>query len=109
MPKELVQQLRYLGIMPQHGYVEYGFRIENEDKSVRQVILTIENGLFRENDLKFQEAPDLCYQKVLTDMSAEEGGAELPERIPVTPEDIAHYRDSHPRLRTRKTSMRAAG
>ena len=61
-------QLRYLGVIPQSGFVEYGFRIEDKDKNARQVILTITDDLFRENNLKFQEAPDLCYQKVLVEL-----------------------------------------
>ena len=106
MSKDLVRQLRYLGLLTQPECVEYGFRIESDDKSVRQVILTIDNGLFRENNLKFQEAPDLCYQKVLTDLGVEDGNASMPERIPVTALDIAHYRGLHPNLRPRRFAQR---
>jgi hypothetical protein len=108
MSKELVRQLRYLGLIQQTGFVEYGFRIENDDKSIRQVILTIENALFRENNLKFQEAPDLCYQKVLTDLETEDGDSRMPERIPVTVPDIEHYRGLHPSLKPRKFAQRDA-
>ena len=38
MSKDLVLQLRYLGVMPQIGFVEYGFLIENKDKSAQQVV-----------------------------------------------------------------------
>jgi hypothetical protein len=103
MARELVQQLRYLGVIPQAGYIEYGFRIEGKDKIVRQVVLTIEDAFFQRNDLKFQEAPDLCYQKVLTDLSNERPDSGIPACIPVTALDIAHYRDMHPTARSRKT------
>jgi hypothetical protein len=62
MLKDIVCQLRYLGVIPQAGYIEYGFRIASKDKTVRQVVLTIADDFFQRNDLKFQEAPDLCYQ-----------------------------------------------
>jgi hypothetical protein len=104
MAKDLVLQLRYLGVIPQTGYVEYGFRIEDKDKAVRQVVLTIEDALFVENHLMFQEAPDLCYQKILMDLS-NETGSQIRGRVPVTASDIVQYRDSHP---TTKFHARAA-
>jgi hypothetical protein len=98
----LVLRLRFLGVVTQSEYTEYGFNIENEDKSHRRVILTIQNTLFRQNNLKFQEAPDLCYQKVLADLESETSDSPIPARMPVTEEDIIQYRDSHPSMRTRK-------
>lgn len=106
MSKDLVLQLRYLGVMPQAGFVEYGFRIENKDKSVRQVVLTIADDLFRKHDLKLQEAPDLCYQKVLMDLEVEKTDSRFPFCVPVTALDVAHYRDLHPTARLRKHTRR---
>jgi hypothetical protein len=103
MLKDIVLQLRYLGVIPQTGYIEYGFRITEKDKTVRQVVLTIEDAFFRRNDLKFQEAPDLCYQKVLMDLNNEKLDSGIPSCIPVTALDIAHYRDLHPTAKARKT------
>lgn len=101
MAKDLVQQLRYLGVNPQPGYLEYGFRIEDKDKNFRQVVLTIESCMFAKNGLMLQEAPDLCYQKVLLDISNETAGSSMDGRVPVTAVDVAHYRDSHPNIRLR--------
>jgi hypothetical protein len=92
--------------MPQIGFVEYGFRIENKDKSTRQVVLTIDEGFFRKYDLKIQEAPDLCYQKVLTDLEVESTDSLFPFRVPVTALDIAHYRDLHPNTKLRRHMRR---
>jgi hypothetical protein len=102
MSKDLVMQLRYLGLMPQAGFVEYGFRIENKDKSVRQVVLTIADDFFLKHDLKVQEAPDLCYQKVLMDLGVETADSGSLASVPVTALDIAHYRDLHPTAKLRK-------
>ena len=103
MLNHLVLQLRYLGVIPQAGYIEYGFRIEKKDKSVRQIVLTIEDAFFQRNDLKFQEAPDLCYQKVLMDLDNERLDSGIPASISVTALDIAHYRDLHPTAKSRKS------
>jgi hypothetical protein len=102
--KDLVLKLKFLGVIPQVGYVEYGFRIEAEDKSFRLVVLTIEDAFFRENDLMFQEAPDLCYQKILMDLDKETTSTTIPYRMRVTTSDIVHYRDSHPTTKIRKRS-----
>ena len=101
--KERASHLRYLGVIPQAGYIEYGFRIAEKDKSDRQVVLTIEDAFFQRNDLKFQEAPDLCYQKVLMDLTNERPDSGIPDCAPVTALDIAHYRDLHPTAKSRKS------
>ena len=59
--------LRYLGKISKPEHSEYGFRVEYENKSVRLLVLTIANSIFLTNLLMVQEAPDLCYQKVLTE------------------------------------------
>jgi hypothetical protein len=100
---DLVLKLRYLGSIPQVGFIEYGFRITEKDKTLRQIILTIEDAFFQRYDLKFQEAPDLCYQKVLADLNDERPDAGIPACVPVTALDIAHYRDLHPNAKLRKT------
>lgn len=103
MLNQLVMQLRYLGVIPQAGYTEYGFRVTEKDKSVHQVVLTIEDAFFQRKDLKLQEAPDLCYQKVLLDLNNERPDSGIPASIPVTASDVAHYRDLHPTSKSRKS------
>ena len=103
MLNQLVLQLRYLGVIPQAGHIEYGFRVTEKDKSFRQVVLTIEDAFFQRKDLKFQEAPDLCYQKVLMDLDNERLDSGIPASISVTALDIAHYRDLHPTAKSRKS------
>jgi len=104
MAKDIVLKLRYLGMIPQVKHREYGFRVENKDKEFRQVVVTIDNTLFLKNQLMFQEAPDLCYQKVLMDVDNEpaDAAAGSTSTVPVTEMDIAHYRDSHPNANTRQ-------
>ncbi len=96
MSKDLVLKLKFLGVIPRGGYVEFGFRIEDEDKEFRLVVLTIEDAFFQENHLKLQEAPDLCYQKILLSMGEETSDSHIPSRMPITASDIAQYRDIHP-------------
>ncbi len=102
--KGFTMRLRYLGVLPQLGRREYSFSIEDKEKSPRQVVLTIEDGVFLTRELTFQEAPDLCYQKLLTELSNETAEAHLPDRASVTRADIAQYRNSHPAAKARATS-----
>lgn len=104
MSKDLVLKLKFLGVIPQAGYTEYGFRIENEDKSYRLVVLTIKDALFQQSNLMIQEAPDLCYQKVLSNLDHETTDSPIPSRIHVTASDIVQYRDLHPTTKARKHS-----
>lgn len=96
MSKDLVLQLRYLGVFSGAGHREYRFQIEAQDKSVRTVALTIDDGIFRRNGMMFQEAPDLCYQKLLADITNETLGAPICKLAPITESEIASYRNSHP-------------
>jgi hypothetical protein len=106
MARYPAHQLRYLGVIPQTGHREYGFRIEDKDRSVRLVVLEIDSGVFERNELMFQEAPDLCFQKVLADLDHETVDARIGGRVPVTAADISHYRDLHPTTKPRKSVVR---
>jgi hypothetical protein len=88
--------LRYIGVIPQTECLEYGFRIEDKDKDPRLIVLMIESDFFKKYELKFQEAPDLCYQKLLADIRNETVELPVSSRLIVTAADIAHYRELHP-------------
>lgn len=88
--------LRYLGVIPQTGGLEYGFRIEDKDKDPRLITMMIESELFKKNALMFQEAPDLCYQKLLADLRNETTALPVDSHLSITASDIADYRESHP-------------
>ncbi len=99
-------QLRYIGVIPRTEYLEYGFQIEEKDKDVRLVVLMIESGFFKKNDLMFQEAPDLCYQKLLAELRNETSELPVPPCFSVTASDIAHYRESHPTAKSPRPRSR---
>jgi hypothetical protein len=109
MAKELVLQLRYAGVFPQTGLREYRFDIRKENTAdTRQVVLTIEDALFSTRLLMFQEAPDLCYQKLLRTMRDESEEAPIDACTKVTASDVAFYRDTHPNTRLRKYRSRGS-
>ena len=88
--------LRYIGVIPQTEYMEYGFRIEDKDKDPRLIVLMIESGVFNKRELMLQEAPDLCYQKLLANLKDETVEVPISPRLSITASDVAHYRELHP-------------
>lgn len=100
MTTNLPVRVRYIGVFPKDGFREYDFRVESEDKTICQVVLVIADVLFLEKRLMFQEAPDLCYQKLKLDLT-HETVAQIGSRVQVTASDVASYRDSHPANRSR--------
>jgi hypothetical protein len=101
----LYPQLRYLGTISKSEHLEYGFQIENPDKTVRLFVLTIAKSVFLTRQLMVQEAPDLCYQKVLAFLrDGTAGPAE--DCISVSESDIANYRTFHPNVKAAWKSRR---
>ena len=106
MARDLVLQLRYVGVFPQNGHREYRFNIERDETRVKHVVMTIDNELFSPQRLMFQEAPDLCYQKLLLDLQNESENAPIRSRVTVTDGDVDSYRDSHPKAKMRRLGSR---
>jgi hypothetical protein len=100
MKANLPIRVRYVGVFPKNGCREYDFHVEAEDKTIHRIILVIDDILFLEKQLMFQEAPDLCYQKLRMDL-INETVAQIGSRVRVTPLDVASYRDSHPSVKAR--------
>ena len=73
---------------------------------MRLVVLEIETGVFERRELMFQEAPDLCFQKVLADLDRETADSRIGARVSVTAADISHYRELHPTAKPRKSPLR---
>jgi hypothetical protein len=106
MIKDFVLQLSYIGVFPQMGFREYRFRVKDEGSDIREVSLTIDDHLFGANALMFQEAPDLCYQKLLTEVRNENRDVPILKRAAITAMDIKTYRESHPTVKVRKSHAR---
>jgi hypothetical protein len=88
--------LRFIGVIPQSDFLEYGFRIEDKDREPRFIVIMIESDFFKKYALMFQEAPDLCYQKLLADLKNETAELPVNPRLSITATDIAYYRELHP-------------
>lgn len=89
--------IRYVGVNPVAGRREYGFEVE--DAEVRRVVVAVRDTDFSSRQLSFQEAPDLCYQKLRAEIEAERS---LGAPLWITPEDLARYRETHEHGRSQR-------
>jgi len=84
---------RYLGfeITPE-GRV-YALQVTREEEA-RTFRFLIRHAAFAAREARFQDAPDLCYQRLGRELSAD---PDLPSesRFEVTPEELLDYRVSH--------------
>jgi hypothetical protein len=103
MPPQ-IPHLIYLGVIARQDCSEYGFRITNEDKTARLLILTIANSVFLTKQLMVQEAPDLCYQRALADLNNPTTDP-IEDLISITESDIAKYRAFHPYAAARRKAF----
>lgn len=101
MTKPSNPSLRCAGMISRTNWREYGFIVESQGKEIRRIVLTIDNSIFRNNLLMMQEAPDLCYQKLLSDLERETDEAPISRRAAISAADIADYRNSHPAAKMR--------
>ncbi len=97
--------LCYLGVVSQPECSEYHFRITNEDNTARRLVLSIAKSVFLTRQLMIQEAPDLCYQKIMADLKSDDPSL-AEDFVPVTESDIEKYRASHPNLKLQRRSFR---
>jgi hypothetical protein len=67
--------------------------------------LTIANSVFLSKQLMIQEAPDLCFQKILAELR-NETGEPFPDQIAITHSDIVEYRASHPNTKPPRRSFK---
>jgi hypothetical protein len=84
--------LRYVGVHCVAGTREYAFTLKQDEE--RHFTIVVSDADFITKKLSFQEAPDLCYQKLWAELEAE-GDVPVARAIRVTAEDLARYREGH--------------
>jgi hypothetical protein len=84
--------LRYTGVHSLADTREYGFVLRDNEE--RHFTVVVSNVDFKDKRLSFQEAPDLCYQKLYAELEAETD-TPVASAICVTAEDLARYRETH--------------
>jgi hypothetical protein len=83
-------QIQYVGFqLKAHGR-DYTYRVIDKEAEDREFVFSISNRAFADNQLPFQEAAGLCYQKLQKALEADE--KPLPRRNTLSDQDLEAYR-----------------
>jgi hypothetical protein len=83
--------IRYLGFEAKSAGREYTFEVQDSNHEAREFTLTIKNEAFDGQRIRFQDAPELCSQKLQRELKA---SADDPLKVPLQ----SHFRISEAEL-----------
>jgi hypothetical protein len=87
--------IQYAGFQVQPHGRDYSYYVLNPPAASRHFICTISHQAFAERRILYQDAADLCYQKLQREILAETGERPLPPHCVVSDQELDAYRDTH--------------
>lgn len=95
-------QIQYLGFQLIPSGREYLYRVVNSKTENREFTFTISNQLFVEKRMPYQDAADLCYQKLRRGLDLEVPEMPLPPHSALSDQELDEYLAKHrpPKRRT---------
>jgi hypothetical protein len=97
----LFLQIQYLGFQLRAHGRDYTYRVIDPKTENREFIFTISNRVFFEKHLPYQDAADLCYQKLQKALGLETAEQPLPRRSTLSDQELDEYREKHRPARRR--------
>lgn len=94
-------QIQYLGFQTKSRGRDYTYRVIDPKSENREFIFTISNQTFAEGRVPYQDAADLCYQKLQKDLGLETADQPLPRHLTLSDVDLDDYRTKHRPARRR--------
>jgi hypothetical protein len=89
-------QIQYLGFQPKARGRDYSYRVLNPaDTTIREFTFTISHRCFLEQNIPYQDAAAICYQKLQKELSAEPMGQPLPRHYTLSKQELDDYREKH--------------
>jgi hypothetical protein len=88
----MAARIEYVGFVDTDLAREYSLVVQEAAAEAKTFVLVIAKEAFNSKNARYQDGPDICYQKVLATLAAApaEGG-----RIVLSEEDLYHYRHAH--------------
>ena len=87
--------IQYAGFQVQLHGRDYSYYVLNPPSASRHFIFTIPDQAFAEKHILYQDAADLCYQKLQRELLAETGEPPLRSHCIVSDQELDAYRDTH--------------
>jgi len=92
LPTPQPPSIRYLGFACTSGGRAYRMRVEGRGEEPREFTVTIANEAFASRQVRFQDAPDLCFARLQRELAE---NAELPAtELVITAAELDSYRDA---------------
>jgi hypothetical protein len=87
--------IQYTGFQVQSHGRDYSYYVLDPPSASRHFICTISHQAFAERRILYQDAADLCYQKLQRELLAETGELPLRPHCIVSDQELDAYRDTH--------------
>jgi hypothetical protein len=87
-------RVEYRGFISGEVFREYTLLIQDGAEAARSFVVAIPNAAFSDRRARFQDAPDICFQKVLKALGAV-AQTPLTDRLSVSDEDLEDYKKAH--------------
>ena len=87
--------IQYVGFQLKPRGRDYNYRVVDTKTGPREFTLTISNQAFTERHVPFQDAADLCYQKLQKELVAETPDRPLQRHFTVSDQELDAYRNKN--------------
>jgi hypothetical protein len=88
-------QIQYLGFQLKARGRDYVYRVIDPKTENREFTLTISNQAFAEQRVPYQDAPDICYQKLQKALDLETPEQQLPRHTTLSELELEEYREKY--------------
>jgi hypothetical protein len=85
--------IQYVGFQLKPRGRDYSYRVVDPKNETREFILTISNQAFVDRHVPYQDAADLCYQKLQRELSAESAERPLQRHFTISDQELDEYRE----------------
>ena len=88
-------QIQYVGFELRSQGRDYTYRVIDMKTENREFTFTISNRAFTERHVPYQDAADICYQKLQKSLGLETAEQPLPRRSTLSDQELDEYREKH--------------
>lgn len=85
--------IQYIGFQLKPRGRDYNYRVVDTKHETREFTLTISNQAFVDRQVPYQDAADLCYQKLRRELAAETPECPLQRHFTISNQELDAYRE----------------
>ena len=91
--------IQYVGFQVKPHGRDYSYHVMDPPSASRHFTFTISHQAFAERHILYQDAADICYQKLQREILAETGEQPLRPHCTVSDQELDAYRETHHRTK----------